>query len=958
MSNAKLHIIIALFMALYSFAPLRAQEEGIMNLFTKISDNTEKSEGKSDLRSSLYRRSQPLGIRYTKKHPLIIVADWSFKPYTFVNDRGEADGFQIEIFRSIFDKIHVPYEIRMMDWRKAKKEVENGHAHLMMAIASPGVSHKVHYGKMVVGEYQLAVMHKKSTQHIRSLLLLSDSDSIYSKRLDYGDQYIRDNFVHDVMPFYMENCDPQVAFTKIINDEIKYYIWGRSALKNMARRYNYEESLEIDPVDIPAGQFRFASTDSVLIYELDMQLQRLKEMGDYNDIVNRWLIDNPVERQGRSMVEIIAIVALVLIFVTIAFITIILQRSTMAANLKEEFLSISQMAISLTNSKVVAISPRKMWVYNVSGDLLPEEGISYLEFESLVHPEDIKIVYDSRNQVDNGKNDMPTITFRIKRHGDDTNNYRMMNVSAHVKTNRRGKPTYIYLVLVDETERMEEQKLLDKTLREFASITDIPEVGMIYYDKNGKLINCNRAIVRIFDKGGTGRAENFVHKTTMQEMPVIFNGILMERDMNMWFCTPLEIPELNLRTNIEVRIQSVYDDRKNHCGYAISIVDLEDQITLKRDLSEIMTRLDVLKKQLSRYQGELRFILRNNRMNTFRWRVGLDYVEISRDLLSFDMKLTLEKYFDSIIDDRKADYEWLLASPEKYFSKPINVTRQFRIDVKGNAALRWYSINVIPEYDENNRFIGAFGMACDMTDFVNSQELLRKETAKAEDSGRQKALFLANMTHELRTPLNVINGFAEVMKFFSTPEEKEEYIGIMTHNCTMLISLIDNILQLSMMDTDGIKIHKRTVDFAAAFHKEVSKFGEYITKPEVQYIIDSPMKSLILDIDMGRVMQIVDAFVNNASKFTEKGFVRVGYRYVHGVLTIYCRDTGRGIPKEEQQHVFERFVKLDDFVPGTGLGLSVCKMIAENMNATIDIYSREGEGTTMSVNIKNQRHMQ
>ena len=99
------------------------------------------------------------------------------------------------------------------------------------------------------------------------------------------------------------------------------------------------------------------------------------------------------------------------------------------------------------------------------------------------------------------------------------------------------------------------------------------------------------------------------------------------------------------------------------------------------------------------------------------------------------------------------------------------------------------------------------------------------------------------------------------------------------------------------------------------------------------------------------MLQIFEAFFTNASKFTQKGFIHVGFRYCDGVLSLYCRDTGCGIPQEKQTEIFERFVKLDEFMQGTGLGLALCKTIADRMGATIDLYSREGEGTVISLSV-------
>ena len=209
------------------------------------------------------------------------------------------------------------------------------------------------------------------------------------------------------------------------------------------------------------------------------------------------------------------------------------------------------------------------------------------------------------------------------------------------------------------------------------------------------------------------------------------------------------------------------------------------------------------------------------------------------------------------------------------------------------------------------------------------EQELREQTEKANDSGRQKTVFMANMTHELRTPLNAVNGFAEILKLTSTPEEKQQYVDIMMHSCTMLIAMVDNILQLSMIDTDGIKLHKRQVDFSVLFELRANEMRRFISTPNVDLQIVSPEDHLVLTLDSDRVIQVLEIFANNASKFTNNGHICLGYAYEDGWLTVYCEDTGCGIPADMQEEIFNRFVKLNDFVQGTGLGLSVAQAIAQ-----------------------------
>jgi signal transduction histidine kinase len=237
--------------------------------------------------------------------------------------------------------------------------------------------------------------------------------------------------------------------------------------------------------------------------------------------------------------------------------------------------------------------------------------------------------------------------------------------------------------------------------------------------------------------------------------------------------------------------------------------------------------------------------------------------------------------------------------------------------------------------------------------FQQVQQLLKEQTKIANDAAKQKTIFLANMTHELRTPLNLINGFAEVMQVGATKEEKEQYFAIMQHNCTMLINIIDNILRLSNIDTDGITIKLHLIDFAKAFVEAADEMKKYFVSSKVEYIVESPLSALDVEVDFEHIKVILDALVNNAVKNTHEGTIRVGFTYHKNerILSVYCQDTGCGIPQDKQNEIFDLFKKVNAFVPGTGIGLHVCKLIADAMNATIDVESTEGKGSTFTLNI-------
>jgi signal transduction histidine kinase len=207
------------------------------------------------------------------------------------------------------------------------------------------------------------------------------------------------------------------------------------------------------------------------------------------------------------------------------------------------------------------------------------------------------------------------------------------------------------------------------------------------------------------------------------------------------------------------------------------------------------------------------------------------------------------------------------------------------------------------------------------------------------------------MTHEIRTPLNAIVGFSDLLQAMDDqPEQKRELIRIIHNNCDMLLRLINDILVLSSVDSTGLELIPERVDFSKEFDVICQSLEQRVDNPNVEFQKENPLPSLMVTIDNGRIQQVITNFVTNAVKNTQQGYIRVGYRVDETAdgrsIYLYCKDTGSGIPEDEQARIFERFVKLNDFVQGTGLGLSICKAIIEKCGGEIGVESEIGKGST------------
>ena len=405
-----------------------------------------------------------------------------------------------------------------------------------------------------------------------------------------------------------------------------------------------------------------------------------------------------------------------------------------------------------------------------------------------------------------------------------------------------------------------------------------------------------------------------------------------------------------MNINLTCRIQTRYDDTWQYCN--ITGVPFEfgegGEVIRYTGFRQNISKLHQLNEELKE---------RNYKMELTFKTVGMSYWD-------YDVKTRQYRSFNDPVNDFNPEKAII---PEDYLkaAHPEDTERvrenmvgmsagqykefslQYRSRTKWDQDWQTLIVTGLPsERDKKGNVIRYTGIAFNNTKWEKMAQELKEMKDKAELSDRLKSAFLANMSHEIRTPLNAIVGFSELLVDSDDPDEKKEYWHIIESNNDLLLRLINDILDLSKIESGIIDRKRERFNLTQLCNELYVMMRSKIPNADVELVQDNPCPECWIFLDSNRLKQVWMNFLTNAVKYTRSGYIRMGYSVEKDGIRFYVEDTGTGIPKELQDRVFGRFQKLNEFVQGTGLGLAISRAIVEAAGGEIGFTSEQGIGST------------
>ena len=879
---------------------------------------------------------------YTNEHPLIIVSDWDFRPFEFLDSEGHPSGYNIDVLNLILNKLNIPHKFYMEEWHLASAMFQRHDADLIHALYS--FYHDAPYvtTHKFINYYNVKVARRADMPQLNRLSTLQNKDTLILKEDDYAAIVIANK---DNLAFATEYQSPKNGLTGIRSGRYKYFIWGEIPLNRKIQELGLD-SIVLDDIDIPAGELRIIGYNKDLVDLIDDEYTRLEQAGELQKIYDRWFRPE-LKHDDVSPLVLFIVGGLFLSAIIVYLLTrLVRRRVNKAVQENSHTWQMMDQVLNMGDYFMLEWDLKSNMLHNKYGNMLPHGNMKPEEFLKRMPPKEAEHLHALNMQMITGAISHFDISISFNQGEMDAPKWRHFYGNGIVEK-EHGKPLYIVFTIKDITDEVIENQRIKTLANKYKQLFDTNLIATSFYDANGNLIDLNKKMYELcqIDKNN----EQYFRRNILFNFPNL-KGIYMPGSREIFYvCQRLYEPQIGIDKYIEFHIIPVINKENELVYYIVTTRDITAERNMYIEQREHDKRLHAINKAIERYEKQLGYLLEESQTYMWTFRPTENHINMTRSPGKIEFSETLEGYLQTISPQVRQQAKTLLEDAMQQ-RIPYNTILPFEYTPLDNHP-SWYSISGMPIFNKEGQLTEYFGLSRNITSLMNAQEQLRIETARAEDSGRIKAAFLANMSHEIRTPLNAIVGFSDLLPVVETDKERMDFIRTIRNNCDLLLRLINDILEASDMTAGTITITPEEVDFAQVFNDICQTLEQRVQEGNgrsvVQFIKDNPYEKFVTILDKGRMQQVITNFVTNATKYTQEGHIKVGYRYQDGGIYMYCEDTGAGIPKDKQASVFERFVKLNDFVQGTGLGLSICKTIAEQTGGKIGVDSEgEGQGST------------
>ena len=896
---------------------------------------------------------------YTEQNPLVYEDAWDLWPYAFFNDNGEPDGFNIDLIRLIMKELNIPYIIRLRPQQQAFEDLRDRKSDLMLGLAVGFHDQYGLYGNNAITLFTQSVAAPKGKptdiKTFRDLgkegikVIVNPNSMSYHLMIDYG---------------WEENAIPSSDLREVIQQvsahEDGQIVWNTLSLKWLMNRYHID-NLQLTPVNMPHGEYKFMSNDQQLLDRLDEAYTKLYTADKITPLQDKWFYPERLKPETPQWIwYALGIALLLIVFASAYAISYRIQSNKLN---RQNLMRNRRLALILQTSQV------RIWTYDIVKDQFAwcnDNGqVAYTysmeEFSQRYSPEDSARLKTALNRLakgtKNNKEEELTLSLRAKDvEGGDTDLRDYYIVLSVLRRDKEGKPRVIIGTKKDVTKESQHKRDENDRALRYWSIFYTPIVGIMYFDKEGKIVNINPKACEMF----RCEAEEIIaEKASIRDILGI--GDMSLESLDGFYATHIidldKIPDeertiksIKAKGKLynEFKLMTVYDDSEELLGIFAFARDITTLVSGFDQEQERQREINEVTGVLDHYGNALNATISDTDIRLIRYSPGSHTLTIFNGTDKIQHKLTQTRCMALVGENSKRAAMRLLTDMDDRADKVIEHNIQTALRAKGGNTLTLY-FKLKPNYDKDGNVKEYLGLLRDISELMAIEKQMAIETAKVQEVENTKNSFVKNMVQDIKEPMNTVMGYVSQIGEKAPTDNEEELCQGIAQNADYLLHLIDNILYLSRLEARMVDIKKEPCNFAEIFEEQCATGWMKYKNAETRYIVENPYEQLTIDIDAGNLGQAIAQIAANAAQHTKSGVVKARYDYIGRRLIISIDDTGEGIPAEQLD-------KIKQEQPGgahttKGLGLAITKELISQMEGTLEIMSEEGSGTTVYITL-------
>ena len=545
--------------------------------------------------------------KYTRERPLIIVGDWDKPPYEFLDRDGHPAGTNIETMALVFKDMGIPFKYVLKDWGIALKMFEMGQADVILANANRyrnsdyAISENIiNYNRICVASLGDSARTISHDELLREGVVLKPSDytRFFFNRLD------------SAFSSKVEFQSPKVALTGLTDGIYKYFVWGEEPLKWKIRELNLS-GIVLNEVQIPVSDIYIIGRDHELIEDMDDHYSRLKQSGQVQAIIDRWLHPERI-KEHASLQNIFLIIGILLLAAVFYFLSRLARKRVEAGSRSSSDLNnMMERALHMGNFDITQYDIKHDRMTNLYGHILPDKGVTLEEFIAHIHPSEQAEFRKKMERLLSGREKKFELNKRWKTF-DDGHTWLYFQGHAILEVDSEGRPAYVINAVHDVTHDEKTEHTNREIASKYKQLSNLPFFALSFYDKDGWLLELNQNMERLCGMTESPETRRYWESICMFDIPLFRSAYPHKARYHIQACMHMEYPDIGINRYIDYEMRPLFNARGELANYFCSTIDITDRRQHYVEKKQLEHRKEELQQRINQQKAWLVYLLRNS----------------------------------------------------------------------------------------------------------------------------------------------------------------------------------------------------------------------------------------------------------------------------------------------------------------------------------------------------------